>query len=189
MPATLAPELAATIAALPTFSAQVFRALLNGLYAEPGFSDVEASDIAKTLKISEQAVGGALSHLSSVGLVWADTCEVNGREHTFLFASSAILNGDAAGDTDLKAEVLALLDAQLSDAPAPTTKPRRPASDARKASKRARRIIRNYLRAATWYNATAGADVGHEDAEAATAAYDAAHDLLSTLPGYGSGAV
>lgn len=48
------------------------------------FSDIEGHELAKSLGVSDQAVGGALAHLSEEGLVWIDDDDVNGRKYRFL---------------------------------------------------------------------------------------------------------
>lgn len=77
-------ELTTALTALPVFSARVLRTLLDGLYAEPGYSDVIAEDIASALNVSGKAVGGALSHLTDSGLVQAYITRVNSAKVTFL---------------------------------------------------------------------------------------------------------
>jgi len=71
-------EIQTAAAALPEFSRRVFYSLVRGLYAEPGFSDVEATDIANDLAVPVNRVKGALSRLSVVGLLSdAEPTEVN----------------------------------------------------------------------------------------------------------------
>ncbi len=72
------------LAKVPTFSRQVYDAIKEGLYAEPGFSDVDANDIAETLGCTAEKVGGALSYLCSHGLVWIDYSDVNGTDYNLL---------------------------------------------------------------------------------------------------------
>lgn len=64
-------ELNDALAALPEFSRKVYDAIHAGLYAEPGFSDVTATDVAKTLGCPAKAVNAAVKHLIAVGLVWS----------------------------------------------------------------------------------------------------------------------
>jgi hypothetical protein len=53
----------------------VLETLIDGLYAEPGFSDVDAHDIAKATKISTKSIRGVLSSLVKKGIIWLDeTC-------------------------------------------------------------------------------------------------------------------
>lgn len=47
----------------------VLENLIDGLYAEPGFSDVDAHDIAKSTGISTKSIRGALSSLVKKGIV------------------------------------------------------------------------------------------------------------------------
>ena len=48
---------------LTVLEKQALQALVNGLYAEPGFSDVDAHDTARDIKVSTRSVRGALSSL------------------------------------------------------------------------------------------------------------------------------
>ena len=48
-------------------------ALIAGLYAEPGFSDVDADDIARTTGESTKVIRGALSSLIKKGVVHVDS--------------------------------------------------------------------------------------------------------------------
>jgi predicted transcriptional regulator len=63
-------EQLAAIKSLPEISAKVFLALLDGLYAEPGFSDVDVKDLAKMTKLTVAQVKGAVGHLVNEGLVY-----------------------------------------------------------------------------------------------------------------------
>jgi len=77
-------EVIARRAALPGFSRRVYDAIHAGLYAEPGFTDVTAEDVAKTLGCKPLAVNGALSKLEAVGLVWSYETDVNFTDYVFL---------------------------------------------------------------------------------------------------------
>ncbi len=48
---------------LTVLEKQCLQSLIYGLYAEPGFSDVDAHDIARDIKVSTRSVRGALSSL------------------------------------------------------------------------------------------------------------------------------
>jgi hypothetical protein len=83
-----AAKLNAALAALPEFSRKVYEAIHAGLYAEPGFSDVNASDVARWLKCEGLAVNAALKHLVEAGLVYT---EGEGRDrwlHTYEHSSA-----------------------------------------------------------------------------------------------------
>jgi DNA-binding MarR family transcriptional regulator len=55
---------------LPEFSNKVYEALYDRLEnADPGFSEITAADLAQELGVSEQAIGGAVSHLVKQNLV------------------------------------------------------------------------------------------------------------------------
>lgn len=95
---------------LPTLSARVYRELLRGLYAEPGFSDVTESDIAKKLGVTIRQVHGAVCKLIKSALVrFEDMQTCNGEE--ILYAD--IWRGDYDTAKALKAAHLAMLDEQL----------------------------------------------------------------------------
>ena len=47
----------------------VLETLIDGLYAEPGFSDVDAKDISKITGISTKSIRGALGSLVKKGIV------------------------------------------------------------------------------------------------------------------------
>ena len=78
-------ELTNALAVLPVFSARVLKTLLEALYAEPGYSDIEASDIATELNVSAKAVGGAISHLSDMDLVHSDEMDAGNRRIQLLY--------------------------------------------------------------------------------------------------------
>lgn len=54
---------------------QVLQSLIDSLYAEPGFSDVDAKDIARDTKIDIKSVRGVLS-----SLVKKDIIEIAGND-------------------------------------------------------------------------------------------------------------
>jgi DNA-binding MarR family transcriptional regulator len=51
---------------------QVLTSLIDSLYAEPGFSDVDAKDIANSTKIDIKSVRGGLGSLVKKGMVSID---------------------------------------------------------------------------------------------------------------------
>jgi hypothetical protein len=51
---------------------QVLEALIDGLYAEPHFSDVDVNDIAQTLKMSTKTIRGVLGSLSKKNIISID---------------------------------------------------------------------------------------------------------------------
>jgi hypothetical protein len=53
----------------------VLTALIDGLYAEPGFSDIDAQDLAKATELNKNAVGGVLTSLQAKGIVWVSEPE------------------------------------------------------------------------------------------------------------------
>jgi len=48
---------------------QVMESLIQGLYAEPGFSDVDAHDLSRWTKISTRSIRGVLSSLVQKGII------------------------------------------------------------------------------------------------------------------------
>lgn len=65
--------------------AQVLNCLVNSLYAEPGFSDVDAKDIAVALGRSEQSVGGVISQLVQKGVVFVEEYDANFQVHKLIY--------------------------------------------------------------------------------------------------------
>ena len=73
--------------ALPTMSRQVYDVLVTTcLYAEPGFSDVEAHDIANESGLTVDQVKGCLSHLYKVGLCYSVDYENDNGPMTLIHA-------------------------------------------------------------------------------------------------------
>lgn len=68
----------------------VLETLINNLYAEPGFSDVDAHDIAKETGISTKSIRGALSSLVKKGIVFLDETETFGaaQQYVIIYLSS-----------------------------------------------------------------------------------------------------
>lgn len=57
---------------LTELETKTLQSLINGLYAEPGFSDVDAKDIATATGISTKVIRGALGSLVKKGIVWIE---------------------------------------------------------------------------------------------------------------------
>ncbi len=51
---------------------QVLECLIDELYAEPGFTDVDAHDIARNTKIDIKSVRGAVGSLVRKGIIYSD---------------------------------------------------------------------------------------------------------------------
>ena len=68
----------------------VLETLINNLYAEPGFSDVDAHDIARETGISTKSIRGALSSLVKKGIVFLDETETYGapQQYVIIYLSS-----------------------------------------------------------------------------------------------------
>ena len=61
---------------LTQLEAQVLKSLINGLYAEAGFSDVDAKDIAAWINTPTKSVRGALGSLVKKGIVFIESTDV-----------------------------------------------------------------------------------------------------------------
>ena len=57
---------------------RVMESLIDGLYAEPGFSDVDAHDISRQTGISTKSIRGVLSSLVKKGIIFIDDSCGNG---------------------------------------------------------------------------------------------------------------
>jgi predicted DNA-binding transcriptional regulator len=58
---------------LTELESKTLDSFIGGLYAEPGFSDVDVNDIASELGISTKIIRGALGSLVKKGIVTIDT--------------------------------------------------------------------------------------------------------------------
>lgn len=93
---------------LPEKSKAAMRVIIQGLYAEPGFSDVDTGDVAAALGLDRKAMGGIVARLQKDGLCWADRMDsMGGPKYDLLYPSvwsydvaDAEFDGD--GDTLLK---------------------------------------------------------------------------------------
>ena len=56
----------------------ILSCLIDGLYAEPGFSDVDAKDIALEVGINIKSVRGGVGSLVKKGLIWVEETETWG---------------------------------------------------------------------------------------------------------------
>lgn len=56
----------------------VLESLIGGLYAEPGFSDVDAHDLARWTSIPTKSIRGVLSSLVKKGIIMIDNSCGNG---------------------------------------------------------------------------------------------------------------
>jgi predicted transcriptional regulator len=65
---------------LTQLEAQVLKSLINGLYAEAGFSDVDAKDIAEWINTPIQSVRGAVGSLVKKGIIQIDETDNFGEE-------------------------------------------------------------------------------------------------------------
>jgi predicted transcriptional regulator len=65
---------------LTQLEAQVLKSLINGLYAEAGFSDVDAKDIAEWINTPIKSVRGAVGSLVKKGIIQIDETDNFGEE-------------------------------------------------------------------------------------------------------------
>lgn len=63
---------------------QVLDSLIALLYAEPGFSDVDANDIAKETKLSTKIIRGVLSSLVKKGVIHLDETDTYNAPKTYV---------------------------------------------------------------------------------------------------------
>jgi len=69
---------------------QVLTALIGGLYAEPGFSDIDANDLAEATGIPTKQIRGVLSSLVKKGVVTLDeTDNWNGPQYVIIYLNEA----------------------------------------------------------------------------------------------------
>ena len=57
---------------LTELESKTLTTFIGGLYAEPGFSDVDVNDLSKELAISTKVLRGALGSLVKKGIVFVD---------------------------------------------------------------------------------------------------------------------
>ena len=69
---------------LTALETTVLETLIDSLYAEPGFSDVDAHDIARDTKISTKSIRGALSSLVKKGIVSLEETDNWGAKEQFV---------------------------------------------------------------------------------------------------------
>lgn len=92
---------------LPLLSARVYLTIVDGLYAEPGFSDVDVEQVAKIMDEPLGKVAGALGTLVEKNLVWMDRVNVNDTPRAFIQANCRS-NEVEQGDWKLEAKALVM---------------------------------------------------------------------------------
>ena len=65
---------------LTQLETQVLKELISELYAEPGFSDVDANDIAQSINLSSKIIRGVLGSLSQKGIIDIEATDTYGSE-------------------------------------------------------------------------------------------------------------
>jgi DNA-binding MarR family transcriptional regulator len=78
---------------------KVLTAFINGLYAEPGFSDVDAIDLAKWTGISTRSIRGVLSSLVKKGYLNIDEANDAGYVIIYLAESKYYLHPEWKNDS------------------------------------------------------------------------------------------
>jgi hypothetical protein len=69
---------------LTELETRVLETLIDGLYAEPGFSDIDAHDIARSTGISTKSIRGALSSLVKKGIIHLDETDTFGAPEQYV---------------------------------------------------------------------------------------------------------
>ena len=69
---------------LTDLETQVLENLINNLYAEPGFSDVDAKDISHSTGIPMKSIRGVLSSLVKKGIVHLEETDSYGAPEQFV---------------------------------------------------------------------------------------------------------
>ena len=69
---------------LTDLETQVLENLINNLYAEPGFSDVDAKDISRSTGITMKYIRGVLSSLVKKGIVHLEETDSYGAPEQFV---------------------------------------------------------------------------------------------------------
>ena len=69
---------------------QVLDALIGGLYAEPGYSDVDAKDLSRETGIPTSAIRGVLSSLIKKGVIFIEDTNTYGAPvHQLIYLQNA----------------------------------------------------------------------------------------------------
>ena len=69
---------------LTNLETQVLENLINNLYAEPGFSDVDANDISRSTGIPMKSIRGVLSSLVKKGIIFLNETDSFGASEQFV---------------------------------------------------------------------------------------------------------
>lgn len=76
---------------LTSMEQQVLEAFIGELYAEPGFSDVDANDLSRITGIPTKSIRGVLSSLVKKGIVWLSETETFGaaKQYVLIYLSES----------------------------------------------------------------------------------------------------
>jgi Fe2+ or Zn2+ uptake regulation protein len=69
---------------LTNLETKVLENLINNLYAEPGFSDVDANDISRSTGIPMKSIRGVLSSLVKKGIIHLEETDSFGASEQFV---------------------------------------------------------------------------------------------------------
>ena len=69
---------------LTAMETAVMESLIQGLYAEPGFSDVDTHDLSRQTRISTKSIRGVLSSLVKKGIVHLEETDSYGAPEQFV---------------------------------------------------------------------------------------------------------
>ena len=72
---------------LTTLETQVLESIIENLYAEPGFSDIDASDLSCETGISTRSIRGVLSSLVQKNIIHIDDLFGTGHQIVYLTPS------------------------------------------------------------------------------------------------------
>jgi len=100
------------IDSMTTMGRKVFVALVRGLYAEPGFSDVDAYDIAEATSYATTSVRTCLQRMGQKDLVIADHTDINDRKACFYLPTFWSSFGSAAEAAAIRTAILERFDPQ-----------------------------------------------------------------------------
>jgi hypothetical protein len=89
----------AALVSLTANEQKVLIAFINGLYAEPGFSDVDANDLSKWTGISTRSIRGVLSSLVKKGYLNIDEANDAGYVIIYLADSKFYLHPEWKNDS------------------------------------------------------------------------------------------
>jgi len=143
-PVTNEAELDERLAGLTENMAAVYDAIQDGLYAEPGFSDVTVDEVAIAVGKSQASVSSTVGHLIKRGLIWCDNegaREISEHDYTAFIHTYEHDDELRAKVKDERRSELDLIIADLREAKASAEEARRCAEEAERRAELAHRAI------------------------------------------------